>query len=83
MVYLSLLTPTSSFILLPSSFIKTEITEVIRILSGQSPFPLFPPVKLLSSTFSEFLLSFQNSQNTFLESDFLDLYSVSHVNKQV
>jgi hypothetical protein len=47
---------------------ETEITEV---------------VKLLNSTFSEFLLSVQNSQNTFLESDFLDLYSVNHVNKQI
>jgi hypothetical protein len=33
---------------------ETEITEVISILSDHSPFPLFPPVKLFNSTFSEF-----------------------------
>jgi hypothetical protein len=47
---------------------ETEITEVVSIFKRP---------------FSEFLLSVHNSQNTFLESDFLDLYSVSRVNKQV
>jgi len=56
---------------------------LIAFLKDHSLFPLFAPVKLLISTFSEVLLSVQNFENTFLESDILDLYSVSHVNKQV